>query len=108
MAKSNKEKGLVIGGAIVGLLMGGTAIGATGTVTGTGEFFKFNEVNARYQLAAEQEAEGDEVEVVEEDVEVEDEAADAGDEKAVDAEKKCSEEGKQCGEDKKCSEGSCG
>lgn len=106
MAKSNKDKGLVIGGAVIGLLMGGTAIGATGTATDTGEFFKFNEVRSSYQLAAEDTGDTEEVEV--EEVEVDEEAVEADEDKSAEGEKKCGEEDKKCSEDKKCAEGSCG
>jgi uncharacterized low-complexity protein len=122
--KSNKEKTLAVGGAIVGLLMGSTAFGATSALdTESGKHFQFNELSSGYQLAG-NDAEkkcgegscGDKAE---------DEAGDAKD-KAKDAEHKCGE-GK-CGDkakdkakdkaddakdkakdaDKKCGEGSCG
>ena len=45
MAKLNNQKGLIIGGAIVGLLMGGTALGAMSSTSDEGNaFFKFNEL----------------------------------------------------------------
>ena len=53
MAKLTKEKGLIIGGAIVGLLMGGTAMGAPQSTSDQGNaFFKFSEVQSVNPLAA--------------------------------------------------------
>ena len=72
MAKSTKKKGLIIGGAVLGLLMGSSAMGAVQTSGSQGnDFFKFNEIKGSFQLAA------------------------AGEE---DGEKKCGEEDKKCGE----------
>lgn len=95
MAKSIKEKGFVLGGAIVGLLMSGAAMGSSGDVTaGSGEYFKFNDLKAGYQLAAaeEQADEADE--------------ADEGEEEGSDEEEKEGGE-KDCKGDKGCSENGC-
>jgi len=96
MSISNKDKGLVIGGAVIGLLMGGTAMGATGASSGdTGEFFKYNDVKTSYTLAAAGEEDG-EKKCGEKD------------------DKKCGEEDSKCGEKdgekdgKSCGEASCG
>jgi len=97
MAKSKKEKGLVIGGAIVGLLIGGSALGATHTTADQGnEFFKYKEFKAAYQLAAADEKEEVKKTGDEENAEKKDE--NTADEKT--AEKKTDE--------KSCGEGSCG
>jgi len=91
MAKSNKEKGLVLGGALLGLLLGGSAMGVTGDVTtDAGKYFKFNELKSGYQLAAAEE-EGEEGE----------------DEEGTEEEKE-KEGDKSCKGDKGCGEASCG
>ena len=99
MAKSNKDEGLVIGGAVIGLLMGGTALGATGTMSGdTGEFFKYNEVKSGFHLAAA----GEETDEKTDEKTGEETDEETGEEKPEDGEKKCG------GKDKKCGEASCG
>jgi hypothetical protein len=94
MAKSNKEKSLALGGALVGLLISGTAFGVTGNTTSdNGQFFKFNELKSGYQLAA----------AAEEEKEGEKHCAGTDDK----GEKHCGEkEGKSCS-GKDCGEGSC-
>ena len=99
MSMSTKDKGLVIGGAVLGLLMGGTAIGATGaSPDDTGEFFKYSDVKTSYTLAASGE---------------EDDGKKCGDKDSKCGEKdsKCGEKDSKCGEkddDKGCGEASCG
>lgn len=54
MAKSMKETGLVIGGALLGLLMSGTASAATSASTAEGKYFQLNDVNSAFHFAHEE------------------------------------------------------
>ncbi len=51
MAKSTKETGLIIGGAVIGLLMSGTASAATSASTANGKYFQLNDVQSGYHFS---------------------------------------------------------
>lgn len=53
MGKSYKEKAFAIGGAVVGLMMGGSAFAATQSSLGhSGKYFQFNELSSGYQVTS--------------------------------------------------------
>lgn len=89
---SGMEKGLALSGAILGLLMGGSALASSGATPGH-EYFQFKDLKSGYQLAQAEEPAGEE------------EAAEGEGEGEGEEEKEKGEMGEG---EKSCGEGSCG